>query len=120
MEPFRSVIWRVLTPWPPRPGDGILVERGALAVTGFGDHQEFAARVGSLHGHDLVAFAQGYALDAGGRAAHGTHVGYVKANRLSVTGDDDQVLVARGQFDADQFVAVAQVEGDNALPEMLE
>ena len=66
-------------------------------------------------GHDRVALAQTDAAHAGGVAAHGPHVLLVEADGHAVARHLEEVVVARRGHDPDQLVAVAQVDGDEAL-----
>ena len=57
-----------------------------------------------------------HAPHAGGVAAHGPHVVLGEADGHALRRDHEDVVVAAGLDDPDQLVAVAQVDGDEALP----
>ena len=52
-----------------------------------------------------VGFFQADAADAGGGPAHGPDILFGEADAHAVTGDEDDLVVAGGEFDINQFVA---------------
>ncbi len=68
-----------------------------------------------LHTDDLVVSLEldrGHALRV---AAHRPHLGLPEAGGLALAGGDDDVVLAVGQADPLELVAVEQVDGDQAV-----
>ncbi len=95
--------------------DRELVERGALAVALLGHHQQLPGRLHDLHADDLVAGAQPDAGHAARVAAHRPHLLLVEAGSLALPGGEDDVVLAVGQADPAQLVAVHQADGDQPV-----
>ena len=91
-----------------------MLDLGALAVAVLGDGQKLLPGVlGDDHaGHDLVALAQGQALDARGRAAHGPDLGTGEADGVAVGRDQDHLVVGLHLAHADELVVLAHAQGN--------
>jgi hypothetical protein len=105
MRPLRSVTCSAITPWPPRPCFGKVLERRELAVAVFRSGQDI-----SLVGHDqridALIVARAHAAHAGGLAAHRPHLVLDEADRLAAGREQQDVARAVGDRDADQLVAL--------------
>jgi uncharacterized protein len=62
----------------------------------------------------LLLLGQTHAADAARRAPHRPHVLFVEPHRLAGIGDEDHVLRAVGDLDADQDVILVERDGDDA------
>ena len=103
VTPLRSVVCSAITPWPPRPCEREILERGELAVAGRrgGEHVPLAD---DDQRDQVLVRAQADAAHAGGLAAHRAHFVLVEADRLAAAGDQDDLALAVGEGDADQPV----------------
>ena len=84
-------------------------DRGALAVSVFGDREDVA--VADLqHRYDALAAPKPDADHAPGHAAHGPDVALLEADALAGAGEQHDVAVAVGQAHVDQLVFLGQVD----------
>src|SRR5699024_9175137 len=95
---------------------GVLGDRGALAVTTGGGHQQEFTVADHAHGQQLVVLAEAHALDTGGGTAHGAQLLIVggEADGLAVLGGEQDVIAVVDQGGTDEAVAVIEVDGDQA------
>ena len=103
------------TPWPPRAWPVEPVHLGPLAVAGIGHDQDVGVVPGDVARDDLVLGLEAHTPYAGGVPTHGPDVLLAEADRHARRRDDEHVVVAVGLDHPDQFVAVAEVDGDEAL-----
>src|SRR3954447_24112191 len=99
--------------------DGVVGERRPLAVALDAGGQYLAAAVVAIgdddHADDLVAVAlEPRAGHAAGRAAHGADLGLLEPDGQAALGAEDDVVLAAGDVDADQLVAVLEADRDDA------
>ena len=92
--------------------DPIFAHRGSLAVPFLRDDEHVGVLFHDIHFDDGVAAVEGNPFDAGRGAAHGPHVLFREADRHAVARADDDFLAAVRQLDADQFVVLPQIDGD--------
>ena len=121
-------------------GQAVFVGGGALAVSVFGDGEDertflayifdFERRIGGIfrgsgrqhrvgldrcsHAYDVVFLREVHAAHSGGVAAHGADVGLFEADGLAVVRSQENDLHAVGQASGYQFVALFDVDGDDA------
>ena len=91
-----------------------VLELGALAVAGVGDHEHGDVVAAGVERHDLVAGPHLHAPHAGGRPPHVAHVVLAEADGLAQLGQHEDVVAPVGGDDLDQLVAVLEVDGDDA------
>src|SRR5271156_2959915 len=122
--------------------DAVFGERGALAVTLFGDGEhERGERLANLiafqlveifrfflvfllndsevglhrvHADDEVALGEIHAVDTAGGAAHGADFGFAEENSLAIVAGEENHLHAVGEFCADQLVRAIEIDRDDA------
>ncbi|VTR65876.1 putative Val start codon [Desulfosarcina cetonica] len=92
----------------------ILVDGGPLAIAVFGDGEKRLAVLQHLHAHHPVALGQCHAAHAPGGTAAGPDVRFVEADRFAHGRSQKDVLGTVGQLYRDQFVALDQVQGNDA------
>jgi hypothetical protein len=63
----------------------------------------------------LVALSKAHPANALGGAAHGSRTAFVEADRLSLTRDHEDVVVARRVQDRDELVLVAELDRDDPV-----
>src|SRR5215216_1329076 len=95
---------------------GVLLQRGALAVAGVGDHQQVGVRADHLHGQHLVVASQPHGGHAARLPTHRADVGLAEAYGHALAGDEQQVVVARGELDPDELIVASQVDRDQSHP----
>src|ERR1017187_3631189 len=89
-------------------------QRGALAVTVFGDGEEQPFLLSHLHADQVIVRVETHTAHAARLAAHGAHVFLAEAYGLAPVGSQEHVVVAVRDLGADEFVAVVQRDGDDA------
>src|SRR5918998_1299216 len=93
-----------------------LREGRALAEALLRDHEQVGRVVGDhVHAEDDVALAEGQALDARGRPAHGPRVALLEADALAVAAHHDDVGAVRDLAHGDQLVVVGEVDRDDPI-----
>ena len=92
----------------------VLVELGALADAVLAGDQQCGVLGHDGGGDKAVFFAQANAAHAGGGAAHRADVLLVEPNALAVAGDQHDLVVAGGQLDGDEAVALVDADGVDA------
>jgi hypothetical protein len=96
----------------------VFVERSSFADAVFAGHQERRVGINDLDADHVVAFLRPDPPDAGRAAAHVASFFFVEPDAHAVFGDEDDFVVAVGEFDADEPVAAlngdAEAESDGA------
>src|SRR5262245_15100551 len=92
----------------------VLVDLGPLPVAVFGDGENRPAGSQHLHADHLVVVAEGDALHAVGRAAHGADVVFGEPDGHTIPGPNDDFALAVGELDAHHRVALVDADGDDA------
>ena len=95
--------------------DRILGDAGALAPPVLGDDEQIGVVGGDVDLDHLVVAPELHAGDARGGTAHGAHVALVESDGLAETGHHQDVVVAVGEANADQLVALAHLESDDPV-----
>ena len=90
----------------------ILIDERALAVAQLGNRQHLRAFLDGRHVHHFVAIVELDGLDPHRGAADGPHVVFRKADCHAHSGAQQHLAAAERQLDADQFVVLAQYDGD--------
>src|SRR5215211_5966898 len=98
----------------------VLGDLRALAIAVLGDDQQLGLVAGDVHREDAVLLPADLALDvhsldAGGVAAHRAHLGLREAGGVAGLRHQQDVLVPLGEADPDELVAVADLDGDDAV-----
>ena len=100
--------------------------RRSLAITEFGDGEKGFVVAHGRHRNDFVFDESDclaildrlrfefHADDAAGGAAHRARLFFLEANRLSLAGREHDLLIAVGDADVDQSIAVFEVDRDDA------
>ena len=86
--------------------------QSAVARLADGEHQTVLAH--HAHADDLVALPERERLDAARHSAHGSHVGFHKADRHTQTGRNDHIGVAVGHAHPCEVVVLIQLQSDQA------
>ena len=94
---------------------GVVDNRGALAVATLGHHEQLAAAVGDLHAQHLGVTLHGDAADATRVAAGGADLVLGEHDSLAGGGGHDDLVARLHAADAQQAVAVLDVDGDDAV-----
>ena len=92
----------------------IIFHSGPLSVAVSGHHQQFLSRFHQLHGYHFVVLFQIDGTDAAGNSAHRTHIIFGEADALAVFRHDDDIVSAGGLLDADEFIPILQIHGNQA------
>ncbi len=90
-------------------------EGGPFAVAMGADRQQLGGGVGHDHAHDAVLADEADSLDAARIAAHRPGVGLGEADRHPVGGGEHDFVSRLGDCHVDQFVALAELDGDDAV-----
>src|SRR6056297_3878532 len=93
---------------------GELVRLAALAVAVFRRREDEPLREDDERDH-LVVVGQADAAHTGRTAAHRSHVGLAEADGLAAAREQHDVAVAVGEGHVHQVVALAQIDGDDAV-----
>src|SRR5262249_48895728 len=92
----------------------VLVDLGAFAVAVLADGQQRLVAAADDHVDDLLAVLRPDAPAAGGAAAHRPHVVLGEADRHAVARAEHDRLAGAHQVDADQPVALLEIDRDDA------
>ena len=114
-KPRAAVSLMARTPWPPRPWR---LKRSVFTRLPKPVSVTTSRSASSRTTSRAIALSSPLQLDAAhaaGVAAHLADLVLVEADRHAPVGDDHQVVVAAGGDDPHDLVAVAQVDGDQAL-----
>ena len=84
--------------------------RGLLVFLG----DDFEVGLDRVHADDVILLVQIHAIHAAGVAAHRTHFGFAEEDGLAFVAGQENHLLAVGEFRADEFVLVLEVDGDDA------
>ena len=96
-------------------GNSVLLHGGALAISLFGNGQYRPALSNPGGAHHIVALPQADAPDTNRIPAHGPHIVFVKADRHTIVGCDEDFLVPVGFPDRYQLIPLVQAQGPNAV-----
>lgn len=94
--------------------DAVFLEAGAFAEAVFPGDEEEAILVDDGRSDNIVAFFGANAPDANGVAAHVAAVFFVETDAHALVGDENNFVVAGGEFAIDETVALLDGDGDNA------
>src|SRR5690625_980963 len=96
----------------------VLRQLGLLAEAAFGHRQQLGVLLVLLgddrQAHHVIALTQADTDHTLGSAAGGAHVSFVETERLAFVGRQDDIRLAVSRAYRHQFVAVHQVDGDQA------
>ena len=94
---------------------GVLGNGCTLAITILRSRQHTLLLIFSdQHGDDVLAIFEHHAPHTARRAAHGTHVVFIKAHGFATVREKHHVMLAVGQRCADQEITIIQIHGNNA------
>src|SRR5690606_20484843 len=101
-------------------GDAIVLHGAALSVALLADHQYLG--IGDLlpaHGHHadhfILVIGEHHPAHAAGPAPHGAHAVLLEVDRLTCAARDNDVAGAIGELGLQQFVALADAHGNDAI-----
>ena len=96
------------------PLNAIVVERSPLAVAVFGDRKNGGVRRQDFHAHHFVLVVERNTPDTRSASPHRPNLVFGEANRFACSGRENNFVVALRTPHSDQFVAVGQVDRDDA------
>src|SRR5579871_4485586 len=94
--------------------DAVFVKRRAFADAVFAGDEQRSVGIHDFHADHIVTLVRTDAPVADGGAAHVARFFFVEPDAHAVLGDEDDLVVAAGEFDADEAVALFDPDADDA------